>query len=134
MTEYAIQFEGRAYTPNGQVEMTAEQVARHNADLEAAELAAWAQAPDRFAVYIVKQTDPTTRALNSAEWKPESWYVAQTWTGQRLSVGRVQVSKFQTNISRNMHAIRFRGTNGATYFGRYGADWSQLCRVRKAKG
>jgi hypothetical protein len=130
--DYAFTHEGKAFTPN-QTKVGPSEVDAHNAAQEAAELAVWATAPDRFAVYIVKKTDPTMRALNSAEWKPETWYIATTWRGVQLSKGRVAISRFSTNISRNMVAVRFQGTNGAEYHGRYGADWSQLCRVRKAK-
>lgn len=127
---YAFKHEDKAYTPNGRIDPAT--VDSHNAALEAAELAHWATAPDRFAVYIVKKTDSNFRAMGIGNG-PETWHMAETWTGKRLSDGRVSISRFRTNISRNMVAVRFKGTNGATYYGRYGADWSQLCRVRKAK-
>ena len=129
---YAFKHEGKVFTPAGKTDIQADQVEAHNAELTAQELTHWATAPDRFAVYIVKKTDPNTRAMGIGNG-PETWFMAETWTGERLSKGRVEVSSFRTNLSRNMVAVRFVGTNGATYYGRYGADWSQLCRVRKAK-
>ena len=129
---YAIKHEGKVFTPDGKTDIKPDQVDAHNAELTAQELAVWATAPDRFAVYIVKKTDPTMKAMG-ANAGPETWHMAETFTGARLSKGRVSISRFRTNMSRNMVAVRFEGTNGATYYGRYGADWSQLCRVRKAK-
>lgn len=112
---HAFTHNGQVYTPDGKADMTPDQAAAFNADLERAELATWATCPDRWQVYV---TDGN----------------ASTWQGTLLSAGRVEQHAFRTNISRNMVAIRFKGTNGATYYGRYGADWSQLCRVRKVKG
>lgn len=129
---YAIEHQGKVYVPNGKAELAPDQVAAHNAAFASAELAEWAKAPDRWAVYIVKKTDPAYRESPCSD-KPMTWHMAETFTGERLSEGRVAISRFRTNISRNMVSVRFKGTNGATYYGRYGADWSQLCRVRKAK-
>lgn len=117
MAGYIIEHEGKQYSPDGRCEVSDAQ--KHNTELTQGLLAAWAKCPDRWAVYIFKGHDGALAAT--------------TWTGELLSVGRIEQRSFQTNMSRNMVAIRFRGTNGATYYGRYGADWSQLCRVRKAK-
>jgi hypothetical protein len=114
--DYAIELQGKVYTPDGKVELTPEQVAQHNAALASAELAEWAKAPDRWQVYVTKGKREVT-----------------TWTGEVLGT-IIERTAFRTNLSRNIVAIRFRGTNGAVYYGRYGADWSMLCRVRKAKG
>jgi len=108
---YAFEHKGKAYTPN-KTEI-GDSVA-HNAALEQAELAEWAARPDRFAVYVGKDDRVTT------------------WLGTTLGTIYYRRS-FSTNLSRNITTIRFRGTNGASYYGRFGADWSQLCRVRKFK-
>lgn len=116
--QYAIQFDGHGtFTPNGKVEMTAEQLKARNAELTAAELAHWATAPDRWQVYIVEKKDEC---------------IATTFTGEQLSAGPVPRRTFRNNFGGRTTSIRFKATNGATYYGRYGADWS-LCRVRKAK-
>ena len=111
MSGYAIELQGKVFTPDGRNDSL--DVANHNAALEAQELAAWDAKPDRWQVYVEGNT-------------------VTTWTGKVLGT-IIERSKCRHNISRNMVAIRFRGTNGATYYGRYGADWSQLCRVRKCQ-
>ena len=111
--DYAWQYEGTVYTPNGRAEI--EDVAAHNARLAEDELAIWATVPERWQVYV---TDAT-------RGKPVT-----SWTGKKLGY-ITRVSRFSTNISRNMVALSIRGTNGADYHGRFGDDWSQLCRVRK---
>ena len=119
---YAIEFKGKAFVPGGRAPRLDNPAAMeaYNAALEGSELAEWAKQPERFAVYIIE--------------RKEGGMIATTWRGVQLSRGCIEFSTFRTNISRNMVAVRFQGTNGATYYGRYGADWSQLCRVRKAKG
>jgi hypothetical protein len=55
-----------------------------------------------------------------------------TWLG--TVIGTIYHSRTYTDgLGHRMHAIRFRGTNGESYYGRYGCDWSQLVRVRKFK-
>jgi hypothetical protein len=116
---YAYEFKGHGvYTPNGKSELESKDVEAYNNAIETAELDAWMKQPDRWQVYITKLAD--------------GYHHATTFLGRDLGVIREHRS-FQTNISRNMVAIRFKGTNGATYYGRYGADWKQLCRVRKAR-
>ena len=113
MTGYVIEFQGKQFAPGGKCDVP--NVQDHNAAQTAAELAEWAKCPDRWQVYVTEGKREVT-----------------TWTGETLGI-IIKRTQFRTNISRNVVAIRFRGTNGATYYGRYGADWSQLCRVRKAK-
>ena len=112
--DYAIAFQGKVFTPDGKSEMPSRLVPSHNADLERRELAAWSEAPDAWTVYVTDGRDVTN------------------WTGKVLGT-IIERNTFRGNIARNMTAIRFRGTNGAVYYGRFGSDWSQLCRVRKAK-
>jgi len=126
MSGYAFEFHGATFTPDGKADIA--NAADHNAKVESAELAIWAQAPDRHAVYIVRHEAP------SIGNGPRVFYAAETWLGTRLDVpGTLTRRAFRTNISRKMVAVRFKGTNGSIYHGRYGADWSQLCRARKAK-
>lgn len=113
--EYAFKHGAKAFTPSGAKNIV--DVDTHNKHLETLELAIWATAPDTACVYITKGP---------------SGYQATNWLGTVL--GRViTYNSFRTNISRNMVAVRIMGTNGAEYYGRFGADWSQLCRVRKAR-
>ncbi len=111
--DYGFKHEGKVFTPN---KTHVEDVEAHNAALEKQELEAWRLVPEQFAVYVNEANRTVT-----------------TWRGVLLGT-ITEWTQFRTNISRNIVAIRFRGTNGARYYGRYGADWSQLCRVRKAKG
>ena len=113
---YVFDFQGKLFEPDGRVMdiHTPEQVQAHNASIEAAQLAQWAKQPEHFAVYIGKDDFVTT------------------WLGTKL--GRIlHRSTFRGNIAHKITCVRFRGTNGAEYYGRYGSDWSQLCRVRKVK-
>lgn len=115
MIGYVFDFAGHGqFDPNGRVDPD---VAAHNAAVSANELAAWSTCPSNWAVYVTKAQPgaPVT-----------------TWTGSPLGT-IVRATRFRTNISRNMIALTIRGTNGAIYHGRFGADWSQLCRVRKAR-
>lgn len=111
--DYAFVHQGKAFTPN-QSQVPADQANEHNARLEAIELAAWAAQPDSWQVYVTDKSEVTT------------------WTGKVLGT-ILERNTYRGNIARNMTSIRFRGTNGAVYYGRYGSDWSQLCRVRKVK-
>lgn len=113
--DYAFEHKGKAFTPDG-VKPIAD-IETHNKTLEANELAHWETKPSAWQVYI---TEKDGRRL------------AATWLGTRLG-DVVEHRSFRTNVSRNMVSVRIRATNGAVYYGRYGADWSQLCRVRKVK-
>jgi hypothetical protein len=112
---YAISFEDRGvYTPDGKSQLTSAEVDAYNKKIEAAELEHWAAKPDHWQVYVDKTN------------------VVRTWLGTALGT-ILERNTFRGNIARNMTSIRFRGTNGAVYYGRFGSDWSMLCRVRKAK-
>ncbi len=111
MTGYAIRLQGQTYTPNGQTDIS--DTDAHNQAIASAELAEWAKQPDRFAIYVTAK-------------------LATTWLGTRL--GTISIANTYTNnLGARITCIRVRGTNGATYHGRYGADWSQLCRIRRCR-
>ena len=120
---YAIAFEGKTFTPDGQANI--DDIAAHNASIEAAELAEWATAPDHFACYIVQKTDDGfTRSQ------------AETWLGTPLArvPGSVIYNTYRNRLTgTKMSCVKVYGTNGATYVGRFGSDWSQFCRLRKVK-
>lgn len=102
-----------AFSPDGKVAMTDAEIEQHNNTLEAQELAAWAEKPEHFCAYVV------------------GWEL-RTFTGQKL--GRIiSRSTHRNNLGANIEAISALGTNGETYYGRYGVDWSQLVRIRKSK-
>lgn len=118
--DYGFEHDGVVFTPNGTVVAAAANAAR-NAAIERTELEAWDVQPERFAGYVVNGR-------------------FQTWTGADL--GRVEVRSRWRCWRREcgvpvepytMESIVVHGSNGARYCGRYGSDWSQLCRVRRAK-
>lgn len=113
---YAFNFDGHGvFTPSGKTTMTPQEAEAYNAALEANELSQWSQKPERWSVYVDKSE------------------TVKTWLGTPLGT-ILERNRYRGNIARNMTSIRFRGTNGAVYYGRFGSDWSQLCNVRKVKG
>lgn len=128
MSNYAFQFDGHGtFTPDGRTDSIGD-VAAHNAEVEQQELAIWAEQPERWQVYVsAPLRNPQITASDVLGGQ------VTTWTG--FPLGRItKVRVFMNNLGKRITAIRFRGTNGAEYYGRYGADWSELCRVRKVKG
>lgn len=108
---YAFEHHGVQFTPDGRTSMTRVQAEERNKALDTAVVAKWQSRPDKFMVYVTG--DKVT-----------------TWTG--IVLGDVLTArKIGHNMSPNMVALRVRGNNGATYYGRYGADWSQVCRLHK---
>lgn len=118
---YAFKHDGKAFTPEGLLPEGSDPEA-HNKALEAAELAAWAEAPDRAVAYVTLSTAP----------KAGESYILTTWLGTKLGdIDRYR--DYRDGLGHNMRSIKARGTNGAAYYGRYGYDWSQAVRLRKAK-
>lgn len=104
--------------------MPAAEAEAHNAALEAAELAAWVKAPETFAGYLVETPEPKGVSVNERFIK--------TWRG--VTLGKVtQYRTYRSNLGGRMASVRVRGNNGAEYYGRMGADWGQLIRLRKVK-
>jgi len=115
MTGYVITHEGRAFSPDGAVNMTQAEAEAHNAALEVAELAAWKDRPERFIAYIARGA------------------VVTTWRG--VVLGHVIACNTWRNAraGHRMTYVRVRGNNGAVYAGTYGSDWSQAVCLRKLK-
>src|SRR5262245_43580775 len=128
---YAMNFEGHGvYTPDGKTnDLQPQDIDEYNKAVETAELAQWAKQPEHWQVYIVPNPKYDPNALGSFV---ETQYIAQTFLGTILA-HRVSTNSLRTYLGRNMVAVSVRGTNGANYHGRYGADSSQLWRVRKTK-
>lgn len=110
---YAFQHEGRTFTPDGVAPQIVDTEA-HNTAVEAAELAEWAKQPERFAAYV-------------------SGRDVILWRGVRIG-GIAKRSTYRNNMGARIECVTVKGTNGATYSGRYGSDWSQLVRLRRTKG
>lgn len=91
-----------------------------------AELIAFAQAPMRYAGYVTFDQSTSSRPYRGQGVR------LTTWMGDLLGTGTV-TGVFRNNLtgSRTV-SISIRATNGHTYTGRFGDEWSQLCRVRRA--
>lgn len=114
---YVIEHEGRQFSPDGRARVA--DVSAHNRAVEAAELDAWRAKPDRFAAYVVER---------------DGKLVVTTWLGTVLSHSYgIRATTHRNNFGARIRSVRFVGTNGAVYYGRYGCDWSQLIRLRRAK-
>lgn len=125
---YAFQHGNTAYTPDGG-RMPGADAEAHNAALEAAELAEWAKAPERFAGYISETPEPQGVSINERH--------LTTWRGTKLgkvTSFRLLRAGYGAGHGYRMAAVRVRGTNGAEYYGRYGYDSGQLVRLKKVKG
>jgi hypothetical protein len=121
MADYAfiLNDTGKAFTPNGTVLLATEAEA-HNAAIEAAELAHWAGKPDVFCGYV-------------CPWPPSNgpWSFA-TWRGVEL--GQVTLGRlYRNNFGARIRSVEVRGSNGATYYGRYAECSTQFIRLRKRK-
>jgi hypothetical protein len=97
-----------------------------NRATSAAEIVTWASAPARYAGYVTFDQSKAGRPFVGEAIR------LTTWMGDLLGTGTV-TGVFRNNLtgSRTV-AIRVRATNGQTYTGRFGDEWSQLCRVRRA--
>ena len=125
-----------AYSPAGKV--AGVDAADHNAQLTRMELAAWALQPADYCGYVTFLVGDTPVNTSNAFGHRRASLPRQgqavtltTWTGELLGQGIV-TGVFRNNLtgSRTV-AIRITGTNGATYTGRFGDEWSQLCRIRR---
>jgi hypothetical protein len=113
MSDYGYVHDGKVYTPNGTPDISTEKNERRNAELEAAELRAWAEQPDTHLAYYDEKTGRVT-----------------TWGG--VLIGRITTSHvYRHNFGSRMITMRVIGTNGATYHGRASYDWGSCIRLRK---
>lgn len=117
MAGYVIEHEGMQFDPDGRTNV--EDAVEHNRQLEAAELAYWQTKPDRTSAYIFKR--------DSGVYEPT------TWRGTALGTIVERRSHKNNLTGTRMTYVKIRGNNGATYYGTFGSDWSQLVRLRKMK-
>lgn len=109
---YALHFEGHGtFTPEGRTNNIAD-INAHNRQLEENELDVWSRQPQRFYGYV-------DRPVVGSKFT--------TWLGNELGT-IIHAASFRSNWAHGNHitSIRIRGTNGATYYGRYGSDWSPV--------
>ena len=112
MAGYAFIYEGSIFTPEGKSEITPAQSAWHNEMLGADELTEWATAPETACAYVKGSK-------------------LVTWLGTELGTITYR-NTYSTRLGR-VESIRVKGTNGASYYGRHSADWSELVNLRKCK-
>lgn len=134
---YAFEFAGHGtFTPDGRADGRADSVTdvvAHNARVEQDELALWATKPERWQVYVVGTVSHAGQPYRATNCDVQRGDKVTTWLGSVLGT-ITYASTFAHNFGSRMTCIRFKGTNGATYSGRFGSDWAQLCRVRKVGG
>lgn len=131
MTGYAFVFQGETFTPDGRADVA--DVDAHNKAIEQAELAHWAGRPDRFApayYHFGEGINGTELAIRRpARYFSNDCYVS-TWLGARI--GRIVAARvYRHNFGSRMVAIRVKGTNGATYYGRASWDNGECIRLRR---
>lgn len=132
MGDYAFVHDGRAYTPNLST-VAADDVAAHNAAIEAEELAAWRAQPDTVVAYY---TFPTEDGRVGREYmRAFSPFVAgasvSTWLGSPLGV-ITSARVYGHNFGGRMVAITVDANNGARYYGRASWDRGSVIRLHKS--
>lgn len=139
MSGYIFDFHGTQFTPDGPVSVTSTEA--HNREVEASELAAFAQGPDHWHGYVShpdrddawqKTTRPRTSGLADNMYRAYPRIVVKTWLGTVLGTGRL------TGLSRGFYGariahIRIKAINGSVYIGKYGVDGGSFIRLRKAR-
>ena len=73
--DYGFTHEGKVYTPDGAAGITPEASADRNAAIEAAELRAWAEKPDRIVAYYRFPVGAETRVNRFGELRRQSFAV-----------------------------------------------------------
>lgn len=138
MSGYIFEHNGTQFTPDGTIKVSSTE--QHNREVEAQELARWAQGPDRWQGYIDhpdfdeawRKTSNHLSSHATAMYRAYPRVTIKTWLGTLIGTGKVTGLSSGFNQSRIVH-IRIRGTNGATYIGKYGVDGGSFIRLRKAK-
>lgn len=122
---YIFQFEGKAFTPEGQT--NADNVAERNRDTERREIEFLKTAPERIMLYV---SEPKPLASDSASRE----YALVTWLGTMVSdwcrVGPKRYVGFGHGTYRRAISAR---VFGVLYHGWYYASSGDYCRLRKAK-
>lgn len=86
----------------------------NNKKAETEELLVWGTSPEKFQGYVTLNGEVTT------------------WLGTEL--GRIsRINSYRNNLGVKITSITVCGANGSVYYGRYGSDGSELCRLTKSK-
>jgi len=130
--DYGFEHAGKVFTPNGTPGIAPAENDARNRELEARELAHWAEQPERMVAYY-RIPDVIRNSQNRIVSWSTTDAVITTWRGTVL--GKItSVSLYRHNFGGWFVAIRARGTNGAMYAGRASWDWGDVINLRKVKG
>lgn len=111
---YVFEHKGKQYDPSGVVSVGLAE--EHNAALERDELAYWQTKPPGFIGYYVKRANGS--------------YSMTTWRG--TEIGTIfWMRKGYGPSGHSLLYIRVRGTNGATYYGKFGHECTQAVRLHR---
>ncbi len=153
MSDYGLIHADQVYTPNHTQGITPAENAERNQAIERAELARWADAPDRQLAYYAFPAEhlPTfgrprpyrtdfrpclhtyINAPNPGDPGIAHRATVTTWIGAELGV-ITAARVYQHNFGGRFVSIRVRGSNGAEYYGRASWDSGSVIRLRKVKG
>lgn len=131
---YAFAHAGKVFTPDGRVSLPGS-VEDHNAQLEARELAAWAEGPDRALAYYQFPVNDAAVAGTQyrANYSPRiTGATVSTWLG--TVIGRITEARvYRHNFGQRFVSLRVLGTNGAEYWGRASWDGGNAIILRKVR-
>lgn len=125
MSSYALDFQGKTFTPDGRIEVAS--VEEHNKQVEAEELARLKAHPEKVFLYV-RHADatPAFATLRGA--------TITTWLGTVVS-SSCEIGA-RCNVGFGFHTYR-RAVDctifGVRYVGWYMESSGQYCRLRKAK-
>lgn len=125
--EYAFEHEGKGFLPSGSTPIPASDVAEHNKELEAAEIAWLKTGPDAAVLYVKhsKTFDGDTKGIP---------FSITTWLGTQVSESAFFGPR--RHIGFGYHTYRRAVTCrifGVLYHGWYMESSGNYCRLRKAK-
>ena len=133
--DYGFTHAGKVYTPNGTTGITAND--QRNDQLEAAELARWADQPDQQVAYYSIPTlagNWGTAIRTVGAFHPHDLRNAtvSTWLGTTL--GHITSAHvYRHNFGGRMVSLYVKGTNGAEYYGRASWDGGNVIKLRRVQ-
>ena len=104
----------------------------HNREVEARELAAWADKPDRALAYYRFPGNPSGGNYRSQFSLPLGGATVSTWLG--TVTGKITEARvYRHNFGQRFVSQRVLGTNGAEYWGRASWDGGSYVWLRRGK-
>lgn len=141
--EYAFNFQGATFTPDGKADIQTDAVSDHNRAVEQVEIERIKTGPDKLFLYVGKKPMPQQshevhNGLDPKFYVGKDHYCVQTWLGTWLGwawLGPRAVVGFQDSRrygSTYRRAITVR-VFGALYHGWYMESSGDYCRLKRAK-